>query len=232
MTSHEAKLLSAELDSADVIRVESNAVRSSLLDRGVREDRIVYAPPGVDLDRFSPGSKPTDRVLVAFIGTLSLWKGVDAIVELSRRLEGWGSLEVVGGPVDPWSRRLANEGILTKARDVPDLLGRAHALVLPSASDGFGYVVLEAMASGAVPFVTPAVGASEVVERLDTRLVHEPAHFADAVSELLRVVPLSDLGRRAREIAVEHERERMAVASARAVLDALPGLDAPGDSVA
>jgi glycosyltransferase involved in cell wall biosynthesis len=154
---------------------------------------------------------------------LSLWKGVDILAALGRTLGEDGDVVVAGGPVCPWSRRVTEQARFQSNDDVPALLAGAHALVLPSATDGFGYVVLEAMASGTVPFVSPEVGAAEIVRRLDERLVQPREQFAEAVAELLRSLPLADLATRARAIAEEFERERMADQAARRVLAAVAG---------
>jgi glycosyltransferase involved in cell wall biosynthesis len=222
LTAREAALQEGELASADVIRVESEAVRASLVERGISEDKVVHAHPGVDLHRFQPGEKPNE-LLVAFVGTLSLWKGVDVLVDLAAHLRREETLQVIGGPVDPWSRRLAQEAAFEPANDVPALLSRAHALVLPAASDGFGYVVLEAMASGAVPFVTPTVGAASLVSQLHPELVQPPERFAEAVPELLRSLPLMQLGQEARRLAEGLDRLSCAKAAVDGMLGVLRG---------
>ena len=215
----EMRRLEHELREADLVRAESGTVADELVDQGIARERIVLAPPGVDLDRFSPGPRP-ERLTVAFVGVLSLWKGVDILAALATALGEKADLLVVGGPVCPWSRRVAERARFQHRTDVPALLASAHALVLPSATDGFGYVVLEAMASGAVPFVSPEVGAAEVVRRIDDQLVQPRERFAEAVPELLRSLPLDDLAVRARAIAEEFDRERMAEQAARRVLAA------------
>jgi glycosyltransferase involved in cell wall biosynthesis len=217
---HELTVLEGEIAAADLIRVESGLVRGQLLDAGVAEERLVMARPGVDLVRFRPGSRSAASV-VAYVGALALWKGVDVLAELSRSLDGRGvRLEVIGGPVCRWSRRIAEPLQRADTTSVPDLLGRAVALVLPSVADGFGYVVLEAMASGAVPFVTPAVGAAELVRELDPRLVIDRCDFAEAVPELLATLPMARLAAQARVIAECHDRMAMAAYAARELLAA------------
>ena len=51
-----------------------------------------------------------------------------------------------------------------QAAPVAGLLARCDALVLPSAQDGFGLVVLEAMACGLPVIVSDRVGAADCVE--------------------------------------------------------------------
>jgi glycosyltransferase involved in cell wall biosynthesis len=220
MTAAEAELLVDELRRATVVRAESGAVADELRDDAKLRGHVVLAPPGVDLERFAPAPK-AQRLTVAFVGTFSLWKGIDVLMELAIRLRGGAEVAAVGGPVDPWSRRLSARTPFVVHSDVPSLLGRAHALVLPSASDGFGYVVLEAMASGAVPFVTPEVGASELVARLDPRLVQPAAEFAANVTELLTSLPLAQLSASARQLACDFEQGAMRHQAAALVLGAL-----------
>jgi glycosyltransferase involved in cell wall biosynthesis len=220
MTLREARELEREIGRSDVIRTESAAVAEELVSLGVEPDRLVTAHPGVDCERFRP-RPPYPELTVAFVGVLSLWKGADLVVGLAERLRGRARTGVVGGPVCPWSRSLVAAAPLDRHHDVQELLGRAHALVLPSATDGFGYVVLEAMASGAVPFVSPEVGAAEIVRRLDDRLVQPRPSFVAAVSELLEVLPLAELSRRARSLAEQFDRKRMSELAAAAVLGAV-----------
>lgn len=219
MTRREMRRLEVELDAADVVRTESRAVADELIAYGVRAERVVVAPPGVDLAHYRPG-RPFERLTIAFVGPLSLWKGLDVLAALAEELGTDARVEVVGGPVCPWSRRLAARASFERHLEVAPLLARAHALVLPSATDGFGYVVLEAMASGAVPFVSPEVGAAEIVRRVHEQLVQPRERFAKAVAELVRTLPLPDLAARARAVAEEFDRERMAEQAARQVLAA------------
>ncbi len=207
MTRREAARFERELAGADVVRVESLAVRDELLNAGLPEHRIVHAYPGVDLDAYRAGDRP-DRLQVAFVGPLALWKGLDIVNDMAGRLGTDEDLGLVGGPVCPWSRRVVSSMPHKPFSDTRTLLGASHALVLPSASDGFGRVVLEAMAAETVPFVSPEVGAAEIVRLVDERLVQPRETFAETVVELLRTLPLATLSRRARDVAREFDRDR------------------------
>src|SRR5205814_1397365 len=68
------------------------------------------------------------------------------------------------------------------------LLRSAAALVLPSYSENFGNVVLEAMAAGTPVVVTPEVGLADEVRRAHAGLVAapQPRELAAAINELLR----------------------------------------------
>jgi glycosyltransferase involved in cell wall biosynthesis len=79
------------------IVVVSEALKSDLLDRGIQPERIRVNPNGVDASYFYPGCGRTrgrkeldikpDEVLVGFVGSFSLWHGIEilqqAIIKLS-----------------------------------------------------------------------------------------------------------------------------------------------------
>jgi glycosyltransferase involved in cell wall biosynthesis len=217
LSARAVRMLEAELEAADLVRAESVAVRDDLVAHGVDPAKIVHAYPGVELDRFRPGSR-AQELQVAFVGVLALWKGVDLLVDVEARLRGRARFAVVGGPVDRWSRRLVQGTPFVYESDVARVMGTSHVLLLPSATDGFGYVVLEALAAGCVPIVSDAVGAAEVVRSLHPDLVQPRERFAERVPELLDVLPLDELSRRGRTLAENFDRTAMARRAADALL--------------
>ena len=216
MSRGERRRCEREICAADLVHVSSAAVRDELLEAGVPPGRLVEAPLGVDLERYRPAPKAA-QLTVAFVGPLSLGKGVDVVAELAERLGDAAAVEVVGGPTCPWSRRLCDGARFGRRTSVPELLAEAHALVLPSRSDGFSYAVLEALASGTVPLVTPEVGAAEIVRRLDPRLVIEREGFAERAAALLAELDFAALAPRSRELVTEFDRTRTSRAIAAAV---------------
>jgi N-acetyl-alpha-D-glucosaminyl L-malate synthase BshA len=88
-----------------------------------------------------------------------------------------------------------------------ELLPLADVFLLPSSSESFGLVALEAM-SAEVPVVTSNVGGlPEVVEHGVTGFLHDPGHIAGFVSSVLKLLGNESLrrtmGRRARRVARE-----------------------------
>jgi D-inositol-3-phosphate glycosyltransferase len=148
--------------------------------------RIRIVPPGVDHAFFGPGHRPQarralglplDGRLLLFVGRIQPLKCADAAVEtLAELLAGGGEpyrLVVVGGPSGPHGEKsLQKLHDLADARGVRDhvhfvepqpheLLSSyyraADVCVVPSRSESFGLVALEAAACG-TPVVASAVG--------------------------------------------------------------------------
>lgn len=206
-----------EIEHADLIHVTSDAVRTEFLEAGIPAERIVEAPLGVDVDAFRVG--PKDGPLrIAYIGVLSLQKGVDIAAEVATRMAGVARIEIVGGPSCPWSRRIVERAPFIPRHTVKEMLSEAQILILPSRSDGFGYVILEALASGTVPVVTPQAGAAEIVRRLDGRLVVPLNEFAERLPSLLEELDLASLSLQARALAECFDRRKTSRGIAEAVL--------------
>lgn len=156
------------LDHADrIIACSPFVAKTHAQIEGIPE--ISIANWGVDSELFQPGEKD-DYFTIVFVGGDPVRKGVrylmEALTKITRRPVG-------GGRVNVWivGCELTDNWIPIAVRDIddrirfyawgmrphaemPDLLRRAHVLVLPSLEDGIALCVQEAMASGVVPIAT------------------------------------------------------------------------------
>jgi N-acetyl-alpha-D-glucosaminyl L-malate synthase BshA len=142
---------------------------------------------------------------------------IHVFAEVRKRITA--KLVMVGdGPEKAAAEQLCRE--LGVVRDVlflgnqdcmEELLPLADVFLLPSSSESFGLVALEAM-SAEVPVVASNVGGlPEVVEHGRSGFLHDPEHAAGLVASVLKLLenePLRrTMGRRARRVA----RERFSV---------------------
>jgi D-inositol-3-phosphate glycosyltransferase len=183
---------------------------------GVPPDRIQLVPPGVIHAFFSPGDRrgaqralglsADGRPVLLFVGRIQPLKGVDVAIGALAELSSLDAeLVIVGGPSGP-----DGDAEAAKARALAEELGvdgRVHwvspqphhrlatyyraadVCVVPSRSESFGLVALEAAACG-TPVVAAAVGGLRtLVEHGRTGFLVEdrdPGAFAARIDDVLR----------------------------------------------
>jgi D-inositol-3-phosphate glycosyltransferase len=165
--------------------------------------RMVVVRPGVDLTRFAPGgAREAGPPRLLFAGRLQPLKGPDLAIRILaevRRARPDARLEIVGGTSGATSSETGPTGLATLADELgvseavrfspavdQDVLAAryraADVVLVPSRSETFGLVALEAQASG-VPVVAARVPGLEAVVAGGGTLVdgHDPADHASAV---------------------------------------------------
>ncbi len=206
------------VDAADRLIANTGAEAAQLVHEYAADpERVDVVHPGVDLDLFRPGRTvarerlglPADAHVLLFAGRIQPLKAPDVMVRAAAVLARDPALRrrlvvaVVGGPSgsgldDPHALvSLAAElGISDLVRFVPPVTQRALAdwyaaaslVCVPSYSESFGLVALEAAACG-TPVVAAAVGGlSTAVRHGRTGLLvdgHDPHRWALALARLL-----------------------------------------------
>jgi len=180
---------------------------------GAEPSRIEVVPPGVEHAFFSPGNRSGarqalglgDHPVMLFVGRIQPLKGLDvAVGALARLGRPDAELVVVGGPSGA-----EGDAELARVLALADQLGVRHRIrfvapqphhllstyyraadvvLVPSRSESFGLVALEAAACG-VPVVAAAVGGLRtLVQHGRTGLLvgeRDPESFAAAARSLL-----------------------------------------------
>ena len=160
-----------EISLASRVVVASEFSRRSVLDAGVAADKVSAIPYGVDLDWFAGGENKggaADRLIFLFVGLLKPEKGIAVL------LEAWKQLGARDAEL--WLAGSGEAGVLELAQGVPGVkvMGKlapaelrqtyqsASVFVFPTFYDGFGMVLLEAMASGLPVIASPNCAAPEL----------------------------------------------------------------------
>ena len=154
-----------EHDATTLIVGSSRFTRQTLIDHGVAADKIHVLPHGVDAARFSvAGERGSRPFRFVFVGSVSARKGVPLLLEAWRRLQPSGAELWVVGPIALAVRKLvpALPGLRLWGEvpgvEVPGILQQCDVMVFPTYFEGFGLVILQAMACG-LPVITTAATA-------------------------------------------------------------------------
>jgi glycosyltransferase involved in cell wall biosynthesis len=191
--------------------VASSFTRASLVEQGIQPDKITVIPYGVDLDRFHPCVTPkrtTGPLRLLFVGRINQRKGIKYLLEAlrdfrpeevhltvcGRVVDGLDLFNNVGSQVE--IRSSVSDTELVKA------YLDAELFVFPSVAEGFGQVLLEAMASGLPILSTNHTAAPDLIEDGVEGFIVEPRR-PDALAERITWAikhreEVSEMGRKAR----------------------------------
>lgn len=211
----------------------SEATRRELIGHDIANVRVWGR--GVDPLRFHPrfrseevrrvvGARPDD-IVVAYVGRLAPEKGVHLAIDAMRAITARHGARVRfmlagDGPGEARCRAAAPEGTwfagMLRGEHLAAFYASADVFVMPSTTETFGNVVLEAMASG-VPVVAPDAGATLELANPRTALTFRAGDASDLAAAIDRLV---------RDPSVREEKRAagLAVAATRtwdAVWDAL-----------
>ncbi len=143
---------------------------------GLPADKIVVKPNFAEANE-SPASTARNHAL--FVGRLSSEKGLEALLEAWRALDGTIPLKILGdGPLRGQMKQNLPAGVewlgQGTSAEVNEWMARAAFLVFPSICfENFPKVVIEAFAKGTPLLVARGGAAAEIVEEGQTGL-----HFA------------------------------------------------------
>ena len=165
------------------------ALRTSMIDLGIRAERIVALRNGVDLERFSPVDRVAQRKVLGLdgftllsVGHLIPRKAHHLIIEALPLLPDTRLLIAGEGPEKDKLTKLAQAlgvaervtllGALAQT-ELRNYYGAVDALVLTSSREGWANVLLEAMACGTPVVASNVWGTPEVVATAEAGVLME-----------------------------------------------------------
>lgn len=196
------------LDSAIVLteRMKNDLQNTTVLP----PDRVFVVPYGIDSSKFQSIIEtksrlrqeydlPSQKFIVGCIGRIEPLKGQMVLVESFARANLPNSALVLAGAIDnadyflQIQKRINEYGLSNSfyykefTKDVPKLMQCLDLFVLPSNSETFGLVVIEAMASGVPVIATNSGGISEIITDRVDGLLFEPKNV-DQLANLLTII--------------------------------------------
>lgn len=199
---------------ADLVVTNSNLTRESHIRAGASPERTVAVPLGAPPALTAPVPRTVDRPLrLLWAGTFSARKGAHYLIEALGRLgplhrhfrvDVYGRVTVPSRLCAKAPANLSFHGSVPRA-DLFSAFDAADLLVLPTLSDGFGMVIVEALARGLPVITTASAGAADFIEDRGNGLLI-PAGDALALADAIRWSldhrqQLPTLGERALEVA-------------------------------
>jgi len=161
-----------------------------------------------------------DKILVGYVGSISLRKGSDILVESLTKLQESTKKKIhvifLGGVSDSkeqnWLKDMVTDGgighlmSLVPFEDPKPFYDIFDIFVLPSRMESFPLVTIEAMMSGCCPVRSNTEGAYEQIDHGKTGLLFEnenSVEFTDTLERLINDPTLiQDFGKRARQRAI------------------------------
>jgi glycosyltransferase involved in cell wall biosynthesis len=220
-----------------------------LAEHGVARERLRTTGAGVNPEQILGGDGARFRTeqriagpLVLYVGTLARDKGAIQTVEAMRRLWEAGSdatLAMIGAPLEHFMRYVAGlpESVRERLRVLPyapdaikrDAYAAADVFAMPSRTDSFGIVYLEAWCYGVPVIGARAGGVPDVIEDGKSGLLvrfGDAAELAGAVGRLLADKKLARrLGEAGRARVMSRFTWNRVYAAVREVYEELVGLD-------
>ncbi len=206
-----------EYQEADYIAMPSQFCRRSFLEQGLPAEKLLVWPLAADIRRFSPPPQPrTDAPFrVLYVGEVSMQKGIYYLLEAFHRVSIPGKELILVGQVKPsllplLEKQPSNVRAVGVVRfpGVEKYYHQASIFVLPSIQDGFGQVVMQAMATAMPAIVSTNAGASEAVKPGENGMLFTARNIdelAFCIETLYRYPDLRrKMGEAARETAVKY----------------------------
>ncbi len=159
----------AAYEEADYITVPSTSALRSFLAQGIPAHKLIRLPYGVDLSDYRPLAKRDTTFRVLFVGSSSLRKGIQYLLEATSglRLPNF-EVVLVGGIADDaraiverHADRVRLLGVIPRL-ELADVFSQGSVLVLPSLEEGLALVQAQAMACGLPVIATAATGAEDL----------------------------------------------------------------------
>jgi len=184
-----------EHELADRIVVGSQFTRNTLIGQGVSAEKIRILPYGVGKEFVEAGERrdgasKCGKIRFLYLGQLTQRKGLRFLLEAWKGIPaGEAELILMGGGQRWGWKKQAGAGVTFMGQSsrsrVLEEMERSDVLILPSLFEGFGLVILEAMAAGLPVITTQNTGGPDVIEEEKDGFV-VPAGDAEKLKEKMR----------------------------------------------
>lgn len=196
------------MEEADKIIVVSNRIRNRLTEQyNIPNNKIVTIYNGIEAQTYESGEllrQPHKNKIVTFLGRITIQKGPEYFVDVARmiihRMKNVHFVMAGNGEMRNKiielsakygiSNRLHFTGFLN-GPEVTEMLHRSDLFIMPSVSEPFGIVPLEAMQANVPVIISLQSGVSEVIRNVIKTDFWDVHAMADAIHGILKYKKLS-----------------------------------------
>lgn len=187
-----------ESSMASSYLVASSFTKKTLVENGAPPNSVIVVPYGVDTQRFAPVSDRRrtnqSKLQLLFVGRINQRKGIKYLLEAIRLLDtDHVHLQVCGRVVDglelfrPFAGRVSVRASVS-ARELVTAYQSADLFVFPSVGEGFGQVLLEALACGLPILSTTRTAAPDLIEHGVEGFLVEPRSSTQIAEQIAWVL--------------------------------------------
>lgn len=191
-----------EFNEADHVFCVSQLAKDTLVSNGVSEDKIFINHLGVDLKRFRNVKRNKRKsIKLGFVGQVTLAKGILTLLSSMALLNDKNIELLIVGQRYPNKYLDEKIDLLTAGnvrflgvldqKDLEKFYNEIDIFVMPSAADGFGLVVTQALACGVPVIVSNQCGSSEVVNAGHSGEIFKSGDPVDLSNNITKII--SDL---------------------------------------
>lgn len=174
-----------EFLSATKLVVASNFTKQTLINQGIDAEKIYINPYGIDLENFRAKEQYnlTKKIKFIFIGLVDVRKGIPFLLSVLTQIDPTLIQLSLVGPISAPIKSIIETNysslpikIFGKVphAEMSDLVKLNDVFVFPTYFEGFGLVILEAMASGLPVITTTASAGPDLIENGIEGFIIEP----------------------------------------------------------
>jgi len=212
------------LEEANQIVVLSKDFKDALVGLGIDDDKIEISSTMVETKKYKPENKNFDRLYnVLFCGNIAKAKGVYELLEvINIVVEKNKNLNFIfmgdGPELENLKKKTKKMGIekhvtftgYKKGEEKYDIYKKSHLFVLPSYTEGFPNVALEAMAAG-LPIIATPVGALKYAIKNGKngwKLESVPPDYEEIADKIIELIDDPDLMKKMSENNIQEAKSK------------------------
>ncbi|MCC7554138.1 MAG: glycosyltransferase family 4 protein [Methanobacteriaceae archaeon] len=202
-------LIKKVLKNADVVLAVSNALKKEIIKtnvEGIKEKTRIYLN-SVDINKFKPNQKNkfkkennlNNKPIVLFVGNIIKRKNVKSLLNAKKISKNEYNLVIVGdGPfLKKLKEKVKNEKIKDvlftgSKKNINEIIPSCDLLILPSFSESFGLVLIEALACGK-PVIGSNIGGIKEIINQDVGLLIDPCNPEDISQKIDEILSNNEL---------------------------------------